>query len=126
MNGWTDSPEPRANAALNGLMRIRLALYARERKEFRAERPAEFVAKTFSDMALDSSFEVSSVCHTFSEVSPKRLVENRRHEGVELGGCFGLEFLHGVHFGLKLVEVGNNSALAFDCRERKSQFTYRA
>ena len=47
------------------------------------------------------------------QITSKCLVQYGRHEGVEFGGRFGLEFFSRVHLGLEAVQVGGNAARRF-------------
>src|SRR2546427_6863744 len=65
-------------------------------------------------LALRSSQYSQSLYPVISlELAPERFREDGGHEGVEFGGGFGLEFFQGVHLSLKVVEIGNDTALFF-------------
>src|SRR5579862_1171718 len=58
------------------------------------------VAVAASMSVIDSTFASSSSLMLRSQFPFERLVQNRRQQGVELGGGFGLQALERVHFHL--------------------------
>src|SRR5229473_7466219 len=51
--------------------------------------------------------------HPFSshQFPSKRLVQDRRHQGVEFGLGLGLQLFQGIYFGVQVIQVGNDALL---------------
>ena len=56
---------------------------------------------------------MNRTCHPL-QLPLERLVEDRRHQSVQLSGGFGLQRFDGVDFDLQGIELGEVAALLFD------------